>query len=137
MPRTVRTPEKRAAFLENLAKGISIGGSANLAGFGRRTAFEWRDDDPEFAADWDVAVEAGTDLYEDELRRRAMVGVDDPKYPKLDDEGNIIGYTAKRYSDTLLAMALNGRRPEKYKNHSEVTHKGRVTFKMDFGSGES
>ena len=84
-----------------------------------------------FAAEWEDAVESGTDLMEDEMRRRAVEGVDEPKF----HDGQICGY-ARRYSDTLLIFMLKARRPEKFKDRAEVAHKGKggVVFNMDFGA---
>lgn len=44
------------------------------AGIGRRTYYEWRDADPEFAAQADEAIEDGTDILEDVLRSVAIGG---------------------------------------------------------------
>lgn len=110
--RTIRTSEKRAAFLEELATGNSITAASQLAGFARTAAFKWRNEDEAFAADWEDAVEAGTDTLEDIAVARA-----------------------KDKSDLLLIFMLKGRRPEKFKDRAEVEHKGNVVFKMDFGAG--
>ena len=102
-----------------------------MAGFGRRSAYGWRDDDESFAADWEAAVETGTDLMEDEMRRRAIDGIDEPKF----HDGQVCGYVRK-YSDTLLIFALKARRPDKYRERSEIAHtgKGSVVVNMDFGA---
>ncbi len=130
MPRghTVRTPKKRSAFLEGLAGGASVTAACLLAGIGRRSAYDWRDSDEAFAAEWDDAVEAGTDLMEDEMRRRAVDGVDEPRF----HDGEVCGHV-RRYSDTLLIFMLKARRPDKYKERGEVAQTGKVAFKMDFG----
>ena len=59
--RTSRTPEKEAAFLTALAEGRSIGAAAELAGVGRRTVYDWREADPEFASAWTDAETASTE----------------------------------------------------------------------------
>ena len=82
------------------------------AEIGRTAAYKWRDDDEAFAAEWEDAIEEGTDALEDEAIRRA-----------------------KDKSDTLLIFMLKARRPEKFKDRAETTHKGKVLFKMEFGSG--
>lgn len=90
--RTVRTAKKRQAFLTALAAGNSVAVSALAGGIGRSAAYEWRDADPTFAADWDDAAEQSVDLLEDEARRRAL-----------------------SQSDVLLIFLLKARRPATYR----------------------
>jgi hypothetical protein len=114
--RTTRTPEKDAKFLEALNQGASIAAAARLAGYGRRSIYEWRAQDAEFAAACEEALECGTDLLEDEALRRAKDGIDEPKFY----EGDVCGHV-RRYSDTLMIFLLKARRPGKYKERAEIT----------------
>ena len=91
MDRTERTDEKRARFLAQLADGQSIGAACKAGGFVRDTAYRWRKEDPAFAAEWDAAIEQGTDELEDVAIKRARDG-----------------------SDTLLIFMLKARRKETY-----------------------
>lgn len=114
--RTIRTPEKRSEFLAALeTSGGNVTDAAKTAGFSRRAAYEWREDDAEFAAEWDEAVEAGTDQLEQEARRRAYEGVDEPVFYQGAECG-----TVRKYSDTLLIFLLKGRRPEKYRERVQI-----------------
>lgn len=101
--RTKRTPKAREAFITALREGLSINGACAAARIGRSTAYEWRADDKAFAAEWDAAVEDGTDCLEDEAVRRA-----------------------KAQSDTLLIFLLKARRPDKYKDRQAVEHTGEI-----------
>jgi hypothetical protein len=56
--RTIRTPKRSRLFLAELAEGASV------------------DDDPDFSAAWEEAIEIGTDALEDECWRRAMTTSD-------------------------------------------------------------
>lgn len=130
-----RTPEIAAKFFKALADGLSVTGAAEHAGIGRNTVYDWRKDDKEFAAAMDAASESGTDGLEDEARRRAVDGIREMVLyqgkPVLwspqgyDAEGKATGplepLYRHRYSDTMLAMQLNGRRPEKYRHRPEAT----------------
>jgi hypothetical protein len=107
--RTKRIDEKRAKFLARLVEGASIHAAAAGAGIGRTTAYEWRDAEPEFAAAWDEAVEAGTDALEDEAVRRARDGIDEPVFYQGEKCGVV-----RKYSDTLLIFMLKARRREKF-----------------------
>ena len=100
--RTKRTPKKRAAFLEALGSGESVTKACNAAGIGRRTVYDWRGDDEKFAAEWEDAVETGTDVLEDEAVKRAKDG-----------------------SDTLLIFMLKARRPDKFKDRWQHEHTGK------------
>lgn len=111
--RTIRTDKKRSGFLALLRDtGGNVTKACESAGIGRRSAYEWREADPEFAAEWDEAVEAGTEELEEEARRRAFSGVDEPVFY----QGEVCG-EVRKYSDTLLIFLLKGRRPEKYREN--------------------
>jgi hypothetical protein len=74
---TIKT-HSRALFLEHLAKTANVSASARAAGFDRSTAYAHRQADPEFAAQWDDALEQSLDDLEGEARRRAYEGVAEP-----------------------------------------------------------
>lgn len=47
-------------------------------GISRQTAYNWREDIPEFADAWDKAMRVGVSALEDEAHRRAFDGLDKP-----------------------------------------------------------
>lgn len=55
------------------------------------------------------ALDENANVLEDEARRRAVEGVDEPVFY----QGDVVGYT-KKYSDDLLKMLLRANRREKY-----------------------
>jgi hypothetical protein len=127
--RTLRTPQRaRDAFIAALRDGLSIKAACEAAGIGRTTAYEMRAEDEAFAKAWDAALDDGTDVLEDEARRRALDGVERPVVAMgrvaKDDNGNII--KIREYSDTLMVTLLKARRPEKYRDRvsTELTGKG-------------
>lgn len=87
-----RGPKDRLAFLTALAAGQSVTAAAEAAGIDRKTAYRWRDAEPDFADAWEDALEDGTDRLEDEALRRAYNG-----------------------SDTMVIFLLKARRPKKYR----------------------
>jgi terminase small subunit-like protein len=99
---TVKTPKTREDFLTKLREGLSIKSACEAAQISRVTAYKWRNTDPEFAADWDDAVEIGTDLLEESAIKRAIGG-----------------------SDVLTIFLLKARRPEKYKERVYNEHAGK------------
>src|SRR5262245_24209273 len=65
------TPEVREKFLEALEASLTVTKACEALGIGRRTVYDARKNDPEFAAAWDAAYERGTAALEDEAVRRA------------------------------------------------------------------
>lgn len=78
MPATIRTTERAAAFCAALAECCNVGRACKASGMSRNAAYDWRDDDPAFAAAWDRAMKRGIVALEDEMHRRAFEGVEDP-----------------------------------------------------------
>lgn len=91
MSNWTRTYKRRKIFLDQLAAGNSVSFAAHAAGGTSQNFRRWRDTDPEFAKDWDDAIEDGTDFIEDVATERAL-----------------------KKSDSLMAMILKARRPDKY-----------------------
>lgn len=108
-PRTNRTPKTRAEFLEALKVTCNITKACELSGLARTSAYEWREDDAEFAADWQKALEVASDLLEEEAIRRAKDGTNKPVY----QGGQLVGHV-QEYSDTLMIFLLKGAKPKKY-----------------------
>lgn len=123
-----RTPKNDwySAFLGALADGASITRAAETAGIGRRTAFDHRQRDEDFALAWHEAAEAGADRLEDEARRRAAEGTLKPIY----QGGKLVG-EVREYSDTLLIFLLKGKRPEVFRENVKVEHSGSVDQNID------
>jgi hypothetical protein len=117
---TVRTPKNREKFLEALAKGSTVTIACRAAGMSRVAAYHWRKDDEDFAKAWDEAVEDGTDILEEEAKRRALVGAKKAVY----QNGKFVGYVQEP-SDTLMIFLLKGRRPEKFKDRVHAEHTGK------------
>ena len=132
--RTKRTPEKEDRFIEALRNGSGVVLDAcQEIGIGRRTAYEWREADPDFRARWEEAVEESTDRLEKEAYRRAHDGCEKPIYHQGAECGRV-----KEYSDTLLIFLMKGRRPEKYRDRvqSDVNLKADVKLETsdEFGT---
>lgn len=126
------TPKKRArprwvnAFLNVLRENGNVRLACEAARIERSTAYRLRDRDVLFAVEWDEAQELAADLLEEEARRRAHDGVDEPVYGRIGkDQDGKIG-VIRKYSDTLLIFLLKGARPEKYRERQEIKHSGNV-----------
>lgn len=112
------TIKKKAVFLEHVIEGFSISDACKAIKVARRTPYDWRELDADFAEAWDEAVDIGNGALEDEAMRRGVKGVDEPVYYKGQPVGHI-----KRYSDTLLIFLMKGRMPEKYGDKFRHEHK--------------
>lgn len=116
------TPEKQIAFCAALAAaGGSVTRACEAVGVSRTTAYRWREEDAEFAAEWDRAKAIGLDALEDEALRRAFEGVEVPVL----HHGKVVS-TVRNYSDTLTIFLLKGGKPEKYRERvsTELTGAG-------------
>lgn len=97
---TKLTPEKLVAFCAALSETCQVGKACKAVGIARQTAYEWRNEMPDFAAAWDRAMKIGVTALEDEAHRRAFEGIDDPLThqgqftylwkDKLDEDGNVV-----------------------------------------------
>lgn len=104
-----KSPQTMAKTLDKLREGYTPKEAAAHAGISRTTMFEWRRDDPEFAAAWVEAMEEGTDRIEAEAFRRAVEGVSRPVFQCGEEVGRV-----QEYSDTLLTLLIKGRRPGQF-----------------------
>lgn len=116
---------KRATFLQALAEGHTVSTAARTAGVARTTAYEVRAVDREFAAAWDVALEDGVQVLEEEVFRRAVQGITREK--GIYHQGVRIDTEAiTEFSDVLLMFYLKAKRPDIYRERTEVKHTGQV-----------
>jgi len=104
--------QKKEALLTALAESGNVSEACNQAGVPRRTAYHWRSKEPGFAEAWAKAAAIGVEALEDEARRRAFRGWEEPVFY----QGNATG-AVRRFSDVLLIFLLKGAKPEKYRDN--------------------
>lgn len=100
----------KKAFLAALEETGSVTEAAKICDVGRSNLYRIRRGDKQFAAEWDQALDVAADVLEDEARRRAVEGTEEPVF----QGGKQVG-TIRKYSDTLLIFLLKGIRPQKYR----------------------
>jgi hypothetical protein len=115
---------KKKLFLEAYAKLGTVFGAAQQAGVERTNHYQWLKHDKAYAAAFAQAENEAIERLEQEARRRAYVGWDDPVF----QGGKQVG-TMHRHSDVLLIFLLNAARPEKYRQPSS-------SFKQTVKDGE-
>lgn len=118
-PKHPQQAEIKEAFLVLLAETCSVVKAARALNCERQSLYNWRREDPEFAAAWDEARKLGIEALEDEAIRRAHEGVEEPVY----QGGKLVG-GIRRYSDTLLIFMLKGNKPETYKDRTSAEVSG-------------
>lgn len=118
------TPEKATAFCAALAETGTVGKACVAVDISRRTAYNWREDYPEFAQAWDKALRIGVSALEDEAHRRAFDGVVEPVFHQGSEVGGV-----RKYSDTLAIFLLKAHAPEKYRENSRVELSGSLDIK--------
>jgi hypothetical protein len=70
-----RTPDGDALFFAALSIGDTVVQACLAAGYARRSVYRWRDEDPAFAAAWQVAV---TNALEEEADARLRARYEQP-----------------------------------------------------------
>lgn len=106
-PRTRRrasgwTPDRQAAFLDELRATGTVRAACTVVGLSRASAYLLRDRSPDFATEWDLALDAHQDALLAEATRRATEGSVRP----VTYRGRVVGERVV-YSDRMLIAALN------------------------------
>jgi len=101
-PTSLTAEKTRRVFIERLRGGYSVAAACRAAKVSREHAYTMRERDKAFAADWDSAIDEGGDTMEDRL-----LDIGNSPLP-----GNV----------TSLIFLLKGRRPEKYRERSDMTN---------------
>lgn len=117
------TPEKKTAFLAALAETGIVAKACKAIEISRQCAYEWRDEDPDFAERWERALKIGITALEDEAHRRAFEGCTEEIYHR----GAVCG-TVRKYSDTLAIFLLKAHAPEKYRENSHIQLSGHLSL---------
>ncbi len=131
MTDTALTDRDKDKFLQALATGLSVTSAAAKAGRHRNSFYKLAKRDPEFAQAREEAIEAGTEVLEDEALRRARDGTDKPIY----QGGKKVG-SVREYSDTLLIFLLKARNPAKYRERVNANVTGDVKVSLVNFTGE-
>jgi hypothetical protein len=108
--------QRHTKFLELLALTGNVSHAVKLAGLGRRSVYDRRERDPEFARDWDDALQVSYDAIEHAVRNRAVEGWEEPVFY----QGEIVGYI-RRYSDENARFLLKAKRPQEFRERVEVS----------------
>lgn len=118
------TVRDRNQFLQYLEKGKTVREAAEMTGHSPSTFQTICAREPEFKELKEQAMQVGTDVIEEEARRRAVEGWLEPVVGKVSPgiDGQVLGpdgepMWVRRYSDRLAEVLLKGRRPEYRDSH--------------------
>lgn len=106
--------EWRPVFVEALRNSGNVRYACQQAGIDRKTAYKHRETAPEFAAQWDEALEDAIDALEVYARDRA-----------------------KKNSDTLLIFLLKAHRPAVYRETINQQHTGDIVIKVVYADADT
>jgi len=114
------TRELMEKFLEIVANnGGIVCDAAEDLNISRRALYRKRAADKKFAEAWDKAVDRGIDVIEDEAKRRALDGTEEPVFYK----GEVCGYI-RRKSDVCMSLVLKAHRSNYRQQSHELTGPG-------------
>jgi len=122
--RATTTKARQNAFLAAYAEVGNVTRAAELAKVPRSMHYEWMKD-PEYAEAFAQAEQQACDRLEQEARRRALEGVEEPVFHRGEQCGVV-----RKYSDTLLIFLLKGAMPHKYKERVQNEVSGSLTIKV-------
>ena len=109
---------KQSAFLKGIRETGTLSGAARRSHSSRSSHYRWLQQDAEYAVDFANANEEATDALEQEARRRAFEGVEEPVFYKGERVGSI-----RKFSDSLLMLLLMAKRPDQFRERVDVTSK--------------
>lgn len=118
--------KKQKAFIAAYKECGNISRACDIAEITRTTHYRWLKED-DYRENFEKAGEVAVDRLEEEARRRAVLGVEEPVFHR----GKQIA-TIKKYSDTLLIFLLKGARPQKYKDNAKVELVGKDGGPVEF-----
>lgn len=111
-------------FLASYAESGNVRLAAGLAEVHRSSHYKWLADDA-YRAAFEQAQRESSQVLEEEARRRAAEGWEEPIF----QNGKLVGHK-RRYSDALLIFLLKGNNPGKFGDRVEQTHRGNAVVTL-------
>jgi len=127
-PQRLLDDKRKAKFLDELSRHGIVGEAAKRASLHShhgciQTFYRERKANPEFARQWEEALEMARHTVEYELHRRAVEGIDEPIYYMGEKVGSV-----KKYSDQLLLARIRKLDPT-YRETQKIEHGGAIDVK--------
>jgi hypothetical protein len=113
---SLSTVIRKAQFLRALERnGGGVSAACRQSAVSRKTVYDWRKEDKEFAAAWDEALLAKDETLEVTAYERAVHGIKKPIHYKGVQCDEVI-----EYDNTLLWNLLKASNPAKYRDTAAV-----------------
>ena len=130
---------KGKVFLDVLRETANISQACKVADVTRGVIYRERERDPQFAMDWETAIEEACDKLLGEMWRRGVEGVEEPLYqgggPVMiqdpNDEEKTVQATVRKHSDRMLELLAKAHMPEKFVDKLRVEGKGMGGMQID------
>jgi len=120
------TVRRKRRFLDAATQTMgSITKAAKAANIGRRTFYNWIDQDPEFALLFEEIQESILDLIVDRAYHFAL-GI-----PEMDEEGNFIGWKIKPDAGTLQLLLRTLGRSRGFSEKTSIELEANIPFIHD------
>lgn len=103
---------KKKKFLAAYAECGNITHAAELSGIDRHSHYLWLDKSEKYRTMFEAAHHQAIEHMEQEARRRAMLGVEEPVFYQGMEVARV-----RKPSDTLLMFMLKGALPDKYRDN--------------------
>jgi hypothetical protein len=113
---TALTKKKRRLFIDALANSGNVSLACKHAVVSRCGVYKLKSRSKEFEREWKDAIDQAVSILEEEARRRALNGVDEPVF----HGGKVCG-VVRKYSDVLLIFLLKASRPKKYRERYDLS----------------
>jgi hypothetical protein len=126
--RSLTKADQQAKFLAAYSEHANVTLACKAAGVERKQHYRWLDGDPEFATRFKQAYKAACDAVDAEIRRRGLLGYEEPVFFQGRECGQIT-----KYDSTLLIFFAKGLMPEKYKDNykAEINLTGKVDVELN------
>jgi hypothetical protein len=127
MSTAILAPKRKEMFLDEFRKHGNVSQACRATDVPRRIAYRWKEEDEEFAVEWEEAKNDAGDALEQEARRRAVDGIAKPIWYK----GEYVG-SVHEFSDTLLIFLLKGAKPHKYADRFQGELTGGMNLQINY-----
>ena len=135
MATAAQSARRKKAFLQHFAVMGNVTRACQAAGVGRRTVYDWQEQDEAFVQAFRQAEIESTEVLEAEAFRRAHDGV--ARELPIFYQGEVVGSRVERqYSDVLLIFLLKARNPAKYRERVQMQHANADGGRLPLGAVE-
>ena len=113
--RALTHADQQAKFLAAFSEHANVSLAAKAVGMDRTKHYDWLAADPEYVQRFKRAYKAACDAVDAEIRRRGVLGYQEPVFFQGRECGQIT-----KFDSTLLIFFAKGMMPDKYKDNCKA-----------------